>query len=440
MNNLDSLLDDYDKLATKLPVVDCSNELKSLLQYEANLEEPIHRWFKFKESFSCRLIPHLLSEYFEHPKRRVAFLDPFCGVGTSLLAIEESLHERGVKEVALRGIEINPYLHYVATTKLAWDRYNPAYMIRAGKTALNGYALIKKPSLPELSTIKNERFVNRENLYELLCLREKIKVIASGRIERRPLLLGLAAATEKIFNLRKDGRALRYVKRSDEMSVKEEVFECWNAIAEDLQLGKRRGLSNYKVERGDGRRPDALYAHNRFDFIMFSPPYLNNIDYTEVYKVEAWLLEFFTSGRQMLQQRRRTFRSHPSCLFKTYTDASIDETIKVLGHPFKQFLHYSENPEPWRGRLFSQYFADMLRTLRGCSRLLDQNGRIFIIVGNSLHGRPEAPIPVAVDLWTCLLAKSAGLKVERLIIGRRFTRKKFTVPLLRESIIVLKKQ
>ena len=243
-----------------------------------------------------------------------------------------------------------------------------------------------------------------------------------------------------MINLRKDGRALRFLEKQADCNVHDAVAEKWREIAEDLQsLGPRVPL-DARVEHGDGRRADRIFSGRQFDVIFFSPPYLNNIDYTEVYKIELWLLEFLRSQTQMLAQRRRTFRSHPSCKFPIFADADVDEVKRVLGPRFGRLLEYAANGEHWRGRLFSEYFADMLRTLRGCYKLLSPSGRLFLVIGNSLHGNSDYPIPVATDLWTYDLARAVGFTVHDILIGRQFHRKHFTSDLLRESILVMGKR
>jgi hypothetical protein len=437
MIQVDDILEGYERLARGLPIEDRCDELAGLLKFASNLNEPIHRWFKFKEAFSSQLVSQLLTEYPPASRRHIAFLDPFCGVGTSLLAAEETLERMGIKQATLRGIEVNPYLRFVASTKLDWHRYSPAFLLRAGVMATNGCNLVGEPAIPSLSTIRNGKFIAKKDLRRLLELRDKVKLVARARPEQRPLLLGLASAAEQVFRLRKDGRALRFNPREEKVSVDEEVAKRWNQIAEDLQLGKRRSDVEYRIEKGDGRRADEVFRNHRFQVIMFSPPYLNNIDYTEVYKIELWLLGFLKSSEQMVAQRRRTFRSHPSCLFPGFDDARTDEVVEVLGPMFKRLLEYASRSEKWRGRLFSEYFADMLRTLRGCRRLLAPNGRIFVIIGNSLHGTADHPIPVATDLWTARLAKMAGLRVDSLMIGRQLARRRIPGSLLRESVIVM---
>jgi hypothetical protein len=440
MTELSTILDDHSNLANRIRLRDSQTELAALLRFDANLSAPVHRWFKFKESFSLDLVPRLLGEYLPKGAKSIRFLDPFCGVATSLLSAEDALRKMGVTRLVLRGVEVNPYIRFVAQTKMAWNEYRPSVFVLAGQASLNGVALHKKPEQPSLSTLLNPRFVAPEDLRAIIELREKVRQLANRQREANPLLVGIAAGAENVINLRKDGRALRFHQRQDDRDVHESVAQKWAEIAEDLQsLGPRTPV-DARVENGDGRRADRIFPGRQFDVIFFSPPYLNNIDYTEVYKIELWLLKFLSSQAQMIAQRRKTFRSHPSCRFPAFRDADVDEVKGVLGPSFRRLLEYAGNPEKWRARLFAEYFADMLRTLRGCSRLLSPTGRIFLVIGNSLHGSSAHPIPVATDLWTCVLAKEAGLTVQDVLVGRQFHRKHFAADLLRESVLIMGKK
>jgi len=64
-------------------------------------------------------------------------------------------------------------------------------------------------------------------------------------------------------------------------------------------LGDLRELSEDEIQplrvecqilAGDGRTLQIPELGGKaFDLIIYSPPYLNNIDYSEVYKLELWL-------------------------------------------------------------------------------------------------------------------------------------------------------
>lgn len=433
------LLEDIHRLQRRFKVVDRTDDIGRLLTFEPNLSRPVHRWYKFKEGFSEDLVTLLLNEFPPASQKQVAFLDPFSGVGTSLLAAGTALTNLGAKEISVRGVEINPYMHFVGQTKMDWPRYDPVFLNRAAAISMNGMRLRQKPRIPELSTIRDERFIAEKDLQRILELREKIQIAASGRPEARPLLLGLASGAERIFNLRKDGRALRFTPRTESANVDGEILAAWKQIAEDLQSDIAPSKVRVKLVKGDGRRADKIFENEKFDVILFSPPYLNNIDYTEVYKIEQWLLGFIQSSSEMVAQRRRTFRSHPSCIFPDFEDAPGEKVTRILGKSFGRLLNFAARDEKWRRRLFVGYFADMLRTLEACRALLKPSGRVFVIVGNSVHGTTEAPVPIAVDLWIAELAKSAGFHVESILVGRQLPRRRMEWAEFRESVVVMSK-
>ena len=436
---LNDLLDDANVLQRSFHLEDHTSDLRPLLGFQSNLSHPIHRWYNFKEGFGEGLVAWLLSNYQPPLRRVVRFLDPFCGVGTSLLAAQHYLASLGLENACVQGIEVNPFMHFVSTTKMRWPRYDPAFLLRAAEIATNGLKLRRPSELPNLSTFSNEKYIARSDLERIVDLRDKIRVVARGRPELRPLLLGLTAGAERVFNLRKDGRALRFVARDRETTVDEEMERSWTEIAEDLQLGLNWTGKPAQIAKGDGRRGDQILKHGRFDVILFSPPYLNNIDYTEVYKLEQWLLGFLKSSKQMVMQRRRTFQSHPSCIFPTFSDARHNDVVNLLGTRFERLINYATEGEGWRKRLFAGYFADMHRTLQSCYRLLTPGGRLFLVVGNSLHGDADRPIPVATDLWIAALARKVGLTVETILVGRELQRRRINWDGLRESVLVMKR-
>ncbi|MCD4790724.1 MAG: site-specific DNA-methyltransferase, partial [Bacteroidales bacterium] len=75
----------FDQLADKLETA--YNLNRKVVSFQANKDEPIYRWFKFKEGFSSALVKYFLTEYSSKPGK---ILDPFAGTGTTLFAAQES--------------------------------------------------------------------------------------------------------------------------------------------------------------------------------------------------------------------------------------------------------------------------------------------------------------------------------------------------------------
>lgn len=78
--------------------------------FTENRQEPIHRWVPWVAGFSSQFVREALDKHL--PKGGVV-LDPFAGVGTTLLeTIRRGPNYRGI------GFEINPYAAFAAQTKL----------------------------------------------------------------------------------------------------------------------------------------------------------------------------------------------------------------------------------------------------------------------------------------------------------------------------------
>jgi DNA modification methylase len=62
---------------------------RSLISFQANKNEPIYRWFKYKEGFSSKFVKYIL-DTFKKPGSNQVVLDPFSGIGTTITTAIES--------------------------------------------------------------------------------------------------------------------------------------------------------------------------------------------------------------------------------------------------------------------------------------------------------------------------------------------------------------
>jgi hypothetical protein len=451
---LDSLLNGYIVTEKEFKVEDCSNVFQNLTIASQNFEYPIQRWYNCKEAFSINLLENIL-DYLKIDVRTPAhILDTYAGIGTTLLAAERNA-KQGKAFSECTGVEINPFFHFVTSTKLNWSLYNVKKLQKMGDEILCA-PISRDAEIPALTTLKDSRVFNPDTLKDLLGYEESIKSY-STELESDVLRLCLANTIEKLSGVRKDGRALRFVKKKNQNSVKKSLREAFNNAIEDLQIAASSyyGLKS-NTFLGDGR---ALEGKNfskasigKIDYIQCSPPYLNNIDYSEVYKLELWVLKFINSYDEFRKLRKSTFRSHPSIKFteeelefkKNEESEGYLRNIEFLLACVPENENYNQ-----RKRLFTQYFCDVQKSLMNQYEVLKRNGYVFWIVGNSLHGSNKKAadctntmIPIATDLLTAQLARDVGFKVERIIVTRKLKRRNHnpkTNYFLRESVIILKK-
>jgi hypothetical protein len=429
----------YRRLEDNLPI-EMADDFGKLVVANSNDSAPIHRWFRFKEGFSADLLGTILQGNNDKmPEGTISFLDPFCGVGTSLVSAQE-LSTGNLKILAV-GIERNPFIHFVAKAKVMWPQANLAALpqICTEVLASSDETVVE---FPDLSSLYTGRCMTRYVAAKLLAVRDALHN-SGDSAAHRTLLVGLASAIEPLSRVRKDGRALRIVG-SRRRRVQETLQEKWQTIISDVKFMQNTvGASEVpRIIRGDGRFPlKAGIQADSIDLIVTSPPYPNNIDYSEVYKLETWLLGFVRSQEAFLKLRKSTFRSHPTCavpdVAEEFQEHLKSGSLRSSLSPLLKKL--STHPEKWRHRLILGYFADMWSALQQQYVCLKKGGRAFLVVGNSLHGTADSPYLVPTDIAVSLIGEAIGFKVDRVIVARNLKRRLSGNHFLRESIVALRK-
>jgi DNA modification methylase len=412
-----------------------------LVVASGNDSRAIHRWFRFKEGYSADFLENILSALGFDKSSSLQILDPFCGSGTTLLSADD-LRRKGWLLSGV-GIEVNPFIHSVADAKLSWSSINPERMLITGQQALKA---AHRPSvaLPELTSISEGRCINQHVARQLIAVRSAL-IDTRYAGDRKGLLLGLASAIEPLSKTRKDGRALRIVSDRAQADFSSTVTAKWEQIATDVAATKRPGRGrerHFRVYHGDGRNPSSAgLAPESVDVIVTSPPYPNNIDYTEVYKLELWLMGCVSTSEAFFNQRQMTVRSHPTCS-PTPSDSPIHHLLQTgqlhsLLAPALTRLAKAKDFQ--RLKVLVGYCSDMYEALRNHYALLKPGGVEVLVVGNSLHGSEGTALVIPSDLVLAALGRHVGFTVEQLNIARSLKRRLSGNHFLRESVVVLRK-
>jgi len=425
------------------------NALKSLVTFDDARTEPIHRWYGFKEGYSHRLLGWLLSQGIMPNDGHVRILDPYCGVGTTLLASMAPPCGNRIDTVA--GVERNPAILSIARAKISWTQYKIERIEELLKRLRDDRGRCGRYyAVPALSTFTETRSSGKRafapaSLQDLLYYRAWIDAACAHTIEHRFFMLAWLAIIEKASNTRKDGRALRLVPETGTVDVKALLLAQCATMLADLVAMRDAGLGgrDYSIPSayaigGDAR--DLPFVDGAFTMLCYSPPYLNNIDYTEVYKLELWLRGDVTTQDEFRSLRLSTFRSHPSVFFPpTSLCDELDGNEWIVR--LKSALLSALPADPYRHMrrwLFAGYIDDLILSLREQYRVAAPGAPIVCVVGNSLHGGQQR-VPVCTDLLIAATAQAVGLIVDRLRIARQLPRRDHQNGWLRETIIVMHK-
>ncbi len=372
------------------PKIEERYDLGNLVTFIPNKRLPIYNWFYFKEGFSRDFVMLMLDEF--NLKKKSYVLDPFCGVGTTLLACKE----RGINCV---GVDVAPLAYFVTKVKV------------------QDYSLDKlRKELDKLFSQKFERYpieglspltlraFSKFNLYDLIFFREKIKEIKDESI-RDFFLLALINASNKASFALKDGSVVKIVDKR---------VPPLRKVLKRILVNMIKDLKKIKFEKckidvylEDSR--DLGFLKERFDAIITSPPYLNKIEYAKVYKIEYDL--FFRAYKDSL---RSYIGLRPKNVKDLFPELNLPDIAKA-------------------------YLQDMNECLREFYRVLKPKGKVALVVAEGAF--PGYAI-VPTDYLIAELAHRMGFKVEKIIVVRqRIVTKDRTVKVgkARESVVILKK-
>jgi len=462
---LSELRESFSALALDIPLHDHRAKLGDLVGPFDNYLAPVHRWYPYKESFSHELPGYFVDRLEVEPAGTA--VDVFAGVATTALG----LRDHGFEQII--GVEYSPFSQFVGETKvssLTLDLDRIERMI----DDLMCYRTVKGRAAPALSSFSNPKIFNPSVLDSLLSVRNRIhKLDWIEPVERGFLLLALASIVEEVSGAMKDGRALRIIgdrKRASRMLVSREALNRTGDPVRDclaMQLaGMREDLEDI-AERGgaeatlrhlagdarnlaevEGSEREAPFSAGSASFSIFSPPYLNCIDYSEIYKLELWLLELINNPEQFRKLRLGTLRSHPSVDFpdRGYLEG-VDKPFARLVDKLSIFIERN-HARAAIGRMVRNYFDDMYRVLAQQAWVLAPGAWMVCIVGNSTFSRRIFEgeerkelwrIPVLTDVILASMAEALGLEEVQIWNARDLRARNVSNGSARESAIVARK-
>lgn len=363
---------------------------------------PFQRWFHFKEAYS----PEFVAQSIESAPYKVSrVLDPFAGSGTTSL----TCRMLGIDSVS---IELNPFLADLILAKLT--PVSPEFFHDNCLKILDNIKITPADHcIPEGAPATlcepgfNERWVFDLQAYSSIrALARCIDTLPP--IEARLARVLLGSVLVDCSNVIVNGKGRRYRKEWQSRNISEgNVFEMFettvsNAV-DDLRDFKCFHRSSHKVCHGDVRR--RLRRLRNADIAIFSPPYPNSFDYTDVYNLELWMLGYFKSKEDNRDLRLQTLRSHVQIKWPGIVQKSgsptLSRTIKGLRDCRGQ-LWNKNIPEMILG-----YFEDLTSVFVELSRILKPEQRVIVAVGDSQY----VGIKIHVSRILRELLKPIGFKV-----------------------------
>lgn len=357
---------------------------------------PFQRWFHFKEAFSPKFVADTLGAL---PYKVDRCLDPFGGSGTTAV----TARMLGISSTV---VEVNPFLADLIEAKLTpvpAARFCASYeCLMTGLEIESGDSLpIEGMPLTMAEPGLKGRFVFAANVYATV----RAIVRASARLptnEARLLKVLLGAVLVRNSNVTINGKGRRYrrgweARRRSPADLIASLDDAVDKAAADLTsyAGLRRG--KHVVLRGDAR--SALARVEQADVAIFSPPYPNSFDYTDVYNLELWMLGYLNSTADNRALRHLTLRSHVQMKWRMTQCVAKSEALRATLDALGQARADLWNPHI--PEMIGYYFDDLAMVFAQLRRILAPGRHVVIAIGDSQYGGIH--VDVASILVECVL-------------------------------------
>lgn len=373
----------------------------ALTTYMHGHETAFQRWFHFKEAFSPEFVAAAVNSLGYRPQH---IIDPFGGSGTSTITAQ-------LLSIDATTVEVNPFLADIIKAKvspLTGEELRSAaadFQAQLQTTPVDLTRLAHLPSTFIESNEKDRWIFPRDVAGRLAQYLTCIESIQDTNVQRFFRVV-LGAVLVDCSNVYVNGKGRRYrsawnfnqptIEKLDDYFGRQ-----FNTSFEDVLRFESRPQSKVTVINGDSRY--ALRQVNKpADLVIFSPPYPNSFDYTDIYNIELWVLGYFGCAADNTRLRKETLRSHVQ-IRRGYESpcsesATLARTLQELDNQ-RHLLWDKDIP-----KMVGSYFRDLELVLEQSKRLLTKNGRVMMVVGDSRYAN------VRIEVATVLaeLAQSMG--------------------------------
>lgn len=393
---------------------------------------PFQTWRHFKEAFAPELVARAVSESSLDVRKCI---DPFGGSGTTALACQFL----GVEPVTM---EVNPYLADLIEAKLA--AYDGAMLtrdlgqiIRAVRDECRHHDLSWLPPTFVAPGV-DERWIFEEAVAQRIeSYRLAISELATPLHQMffRAILGGFLV---DVSNVLISGKGRRYrqnwqSRRQLPETVDQQFLVRTQRALYEIARYSTRPMTRYTLIRGDCR--ETISRSPTVDLAVFSPPYPNSFDYTDVYNVELWMVGYLHDSASNRILRQSTLSSHVQVQREFGPRPSGSQTLDSVStqlHGVQKALWNRRIPNMVDG-----YFADMTTVIKALESCLSPGGEAWAVVGDSLYANVH--IPVAKILSE--LAPTCGFETVRIEAFRsmRSSAQQGGRAELAESLVVFRK-
>ncbi|MFW6163546.1 MAG: helix-turn-helix domain-containing protein [Planctomycetota bacterium] len=382
--------------------------------FTKNRSQPLHRWVPWIAGFSASFVGGVLEAASERDSADVTVFDPFAGVGTTLV---EAL-ERGHDAI---GFELNPYAALVCGAKVRCLSYD-LEVLASAVTGFREHMRRKARSKPRAQpppefksrapffSPKVERKVLR--VLDFIAEQEIDWVSDLFRVALGAVMVGFSNYSyEPSLGRRKSAGKDDVLDADVAGAVAAKLDEMLNDMAQ-MQL---RMASLGRTPQIEVFTENVLASYERVpahsvDFLITSPPYLNNYHYIRNTRPHLFWLGLVDKRAELKAMEHESFgkfwqtvRSGPRIDLE-FDSGDLAEKLDYLRSLRREKGAYGG--QGW-ANYAAAYFNDCLAFCRAARAVMKPQGTAVVVIGNNILQGVE----FKTDQYFAQIAERCGFEV-----------------------------
>jgi tRNA G10 N-methylase Trm11 len=396
------------------------------LTYKGTTNMPIHRWVRLTPSFSPLLVSRLIKDF--KCDRQSIVLDPFMGIGTTPLQCQFE----GINSI---GVDINPFLHYVATMKTSlWQK--DLQKLSSGvqnfisrfleqrekaKIPLDDFPKTLGIELPKLHNYR--RWWREDVLSDLLIAKHVIMSDFFEEDVRNFLKMGLVSILMDVANVTYEGVQFTFIDRSGEKldvfsSLQNRLGQMLQDVEYFQQNVKLKGETS--IILGDSTKISELIKKDRVTCVITSPPYPNRYSYVWNTRPYLYFFDFFSEPSEAAELDKKsiggTWGKATSDLQKGRIAPVNSDLEEIVGETVEKIRSKNKLKNTnLMANYVMKYFNMLYQHIESLKEILVENAKVAYVIGNSEIKGVEIP----ADVWLGKILEIFDFSVDYIIRARK---------------------
>ena len=401
---------------------------------DLNKYNAVHQWYDYLEDFPHHLLEESIKKY-DLKKGDVA-LDPFCGSGTTLV----SSNLFGLNAI---GIDANPLMCLVSEVKTTWDI--DCHELRQTFKSITREFLEIAQDLDtyefknDFLNIMPKREINQwmslRMQKEVSLMKDLINEIKEEKIKKLFVVMLGKSAFDASYVALCPGTTF-YPHRQKEPFFN--VF-CKKIIQVHKDLDLIYKFDTYGktvIYNKSATEASSFIDEDSVDFIITSPPYPNDLEYTRQTRLELYLLGFVKNMDDVQKVKKTMIKGSTKLIYKddSYSDyvkhfKSIQEVSEQVANALSDKNWGFDYP-----RMIREYFGGMYIALKEFFKVMKKGSYNLQVVGDQTYKNIVIPVgKIFVEMANDIGYSDARIELFR---TRRSTTHEIPLP---EEIVVIKK-